>query len=134
MNLEHFASLGHLRPFYRLGNHYVHAGARAAELNSRAAGPERSVISTGPTVFGDIAETCHGAMISLHQSTGALVSAFITEDRESSVDLVVGVQAQSRLVDRAGSAYGVAAEVARSRGWFSHRATTTDSGVGNRVA
>lgn len=120
--LEELAGLGHLRPFYRLGNHHVHAGPRASELNRRS--PDEpgapALITAGPTVWSDIAETCHGAMISLEQVTVALCNAYIAVDSRTEVDLMVSLKAAVTFVRDAGPAYGEAADLARKRGWFDH--------------
>lgn len=120
--LEERAGLGHLRPFYRLGNHHVHAGPRASELNMRnPGGPDAAaLIIAGPTVMSDIGETCHGAMISLEQSTVALCNAYIAVEPRSAVDLTVSLKAAVKFVEKAGPAYGDAAAQARARGWFTH--------------
>lgn len=122
LDLEGYAGLAHLRPFYRLGNHHVHAGPRAAELNMRGDVIGRR-ITTGQSVFADIAEICHGSIISLSQASSALVTSALEEDLGGDVDLLVGLLAQAKFVDDAGVAYSAAAERARTRGWFTHRAS-----------
>ena len=115
--LEELAGLGHLRPFYRLGNHYVHAGPRASILNMRdEEGPDsRRLITAGPTVMGDIAETCHGAMISLEQATAALGNAYFDTNPKGAVDIAISLKAAVMFVRDAGPAYGDAADRARER-------------------
>lgn len=121
-DLEILAGLQHLRPFYRLGNHFVHAGPHASALNMRQdPGSEtRRLITAGATVMADIAETCHGAMISLEQATAALATAHLSNEPNGSVDIVVALKALSMFVRDAGPAYGEAADRARELGWFSH--------------
>jgi hypothetical protein len=120
--LEERGGLGHLRPFYRLGSHHVHAGARAAELNTTTSPTGGILITTGAAVYGDIAEVCHGAMISLHQVTSALVNECISsgDEIQGPVELLMGLIAQQRFVDDAGEAYLNAYRAARDRGWVDH--------------
>ncbi|MBE1513424.1 DUF5677 domain-containing protein [Nesterenkonia halotolerans] len=121
-DLELLVGLEHLRPFYKLGNNHIHAGPRAGELNLNEGTPSgTSSITVGPTVFGDIAETCHGAMISVHQATAGLVNAYFADNPGSGLDLLVGLMAQARFVEDGGKLWGEAAERARGRGWFTHR-------------
>lgn len=120
-DLESIADLGHMRPFYRLGNNHIHAGPRAGELNLIDVTPSGSpAITVGATVFGNIAETCHGAMISVHQATAGLVSAYLSEKPEGGLDHLVGLKAQARFINEAGELWGESATRARARGWFTH--------------
>lgn len=121
--LEKLAGLGHLRPFYRLGSHYVHAGPQASNLNMRTEGGPGTprLITVGPTVFADFGETCHGAMISLEQATAVLCGAYVHAESEDAADIMIKASAATRLVHDAGPAYGDAADRARERGWFTHR-------------
>jgi len=122
IDLESLAGLTHLRPYYRLGNNHVHSGPRASELNLSNRSPRGTpAVTVGASVFGEIAETCHGAMISVHQATAALVSAYLNGSRKGGLDLLVGIKAQSRFVDESGELWGEAADKARARGWFGHR-------------
>lgn len=121
VDLESVAGLSHMRPFYRLGNNHIHPGPRAGELNLTDFTPGGTpAMTVGASVFGDIAETCHCAMISVHQATVALVSAHLNELLEGGLDLVVGMKAQSRFVNESGTLWGEAADRARANGWFSH--------------
>lgn len=121
IDLESLAGLSHMRPFYRLGNNHIHSGPRAGELNlTDLTSRGTPAITVGASVFGDIAETCHGAMISVHQATAALVSAHLNELPDGGLDLLVGIKAQSRFVNESGELWSEAADEARSRGWFSH--------------
>lgn len=117
--LEEIAGVEHLAPFYLLGNHAVHGGPRASSLQ-RVEINGVQYRTPGATVFGDIAETAHGALISLHQVNCALLSERCrTDDLNSQVVITAG--AIGELVERAGPVFGRAADVARSKGWFSHR-------------
>jgi hypothetical protein len=125
-DLESLAGLSHMRPYYRLGNHHIHSGPRAGELNyGDVTSRGTPAITVGATVFGDIAETCHGAMISVHHATANLVVAHMAEREgtgDMGLDLLVGLKAQARFVEDAGELWGEAADHARSKGWFSHTA------------
>jgi hypothetical protein len=122
VDLERLAGLSHLRPFYRLGNNFVHAGPRGAALNMHVdPATGHRTINIGGTVFADIAETCHGAMISLHQATASLVVSYFKIAHLGVVDLLVGLKAQSMFVKDGGDAWGAAADGARERGWFTHK-------------
>lgn len=117
--LEEIAGVEHLRPFYRLGNHSVHSGPRASLLQ-RVKINGVSHRTPGATVFGDIAETAHGALISLHQVNCALLSERCRAD-DLDKQTVISAGAIGELVERAGPVFGEAADVARLKGWFSHR-------------
>jgi len=116
--LEQTAGLGHLHPFYRYGSHAVHGGPRSSSIQ-RAEINGVAHRMPGATVFSDLAETAHGALISVQQVNSALM---IERLRASDLDerSVVAVGAVGQLVERAGSLYGAAADLARSRGWFFH--------------
>lgn len=117
--LEEIAGVEHLGPFYRLGNHAVHGGPRASSLQRvEINGVQHR--TPGATVFGDIAETAHGALISLHQVNCALLSERCRAD-DLDNRIVISAGAIGELVERAGPVFGEAADVARSKGWFSHR-------------
>lgn len=118
-SLESLVNLDHLRPFYRLGNHHIHAGPRAAELNIVNRG-EQQTWTVGATVFGDIAEISHAALISLLQITTALVSHELSIDESWSIDHLVGLKILQRYVDEAGDLYGAGAENAHRRGLIDH--------------
>lgn len=119
-DLEELAGLAHLRPFYGLGSHHVHAGPRAAELNTSQDANGAVRITTGATVFADVAETSHGAMISLLQITSALVVEGLVADLEAAAEVSIGLQCLSRLVADGGERYHSAAQRARDLGWIDH--------------
>lgn len=119
--LEDLANLGHFRPFYRLGSHFVHAGARSTELGIVDDGARRSR-TTGATVYANISETCHGALISFLHITLAL--AIPTGDYEPLqhrlLDDLIAAQIMLRWVDQAGVRYVACADRAREEGLFKH--------------
>jgi hypothetical protein len=118
-DLEEHAGVSRLRPFYKLGNSYIHAGPHALSLNIHTdVVSGKKSINSGATVFGDIAETCHGAMISVHQATASLVVAHLKADGPGAVDLLVGLKAQQRFVQDAADVWGRAADKARA--WLVH--------------
>lgn len=117
--LEKIAGVDHLRPFYRLGSHAVHSGPRSSSLQRAEIDgvPHRM---PGATVFGDIAETAHGALISVQQVNSALMAERLKAD-DLDEQSVIAVGAIGVLVEHAGPAFGEAADAARLKGWFSHR-------------
>lgn len=121
LDLEGLASLNHLRPFYRLASHHVHAGARAAELNRYQGMDGRILIPTGATLRDNLAELGHGALISLLQVTAALVVEAQKDDMPREIEATIGLQCLRRLVDDAGTKFSSAAKTARERGWVVDR-------------
>ncbi len=113
-DLEKYADLGHLYPFYRLGNHSVHAGPRASTL-------QRIEIdgvlhrSPGATVHADFAETAHGALISLQQINAALLGERVGAGAD--VDSLVAIMAIAGLIEVAGGRLTAAAQAAAEKGW-----------------
>lgn len=117
--LEKIAGLDHLRPIYRYGSHAVHGGPRSASIQ-RVEIDGVAHRMPGATVFSDLAETAHGALISVQQVNSALMVERLKAD-DLDERSVVAVGAIGELVERAGTVFGAAADAARSRGWFSHR-------------
>jgi hypothetical protein len=119
--LEALAQRDHLRPFYRLGSHHVHAGSRAAELNTVTHLPDGIVTTTGASVYADITETSHAAMQSVLGIVIELLSYQMeSDDEEPTLDNMVSMKALLWLVDKAGGRYAAAAKGARERGLFEH--------------
>lgn len=112
--LEEYADLGHLYPFYRLGNHSVHAGPHASTMNYIEIGGSLHR-SPGSTVHADFAETAHAALISLQQINGALLVERVAA--EIDVDSLVGVMAIAGLIEVAGDRFEAAVGVAAEKGW-----------------
>ncbi|WP_194904407.1 DUF5677 domain-containing protein [Catenulispora rubra] len=100
--LEDLAGLGHLKPFYRLSNHYVHAGPRSAVLNLYNVRGRRS-IGAGARADTDIGEVGHGALTSLLQCTVPLIArdGVVSNDP----DTLLAIKCMQRLVDDAGTAF-----------------------------
>jgi len=113
--LEEHADLGHLYPFYRLGNHSVHAGPHASTLNYIEIGGSLHR-SPGSTVHADFAETAHAALTSLQQINGALLVERVAA--EIDVDSLIGVMAIGGLIEVAGDRFETAVQVAEERGWI----------------
>lgn len=118
--LEQLAGLSHLRPFYRLGSHHVHAGSRAAGLNLSQERGEPPLITVGATVLADIAEVSHGALISVMQVISNLVDEALEYEVDGIIELLVGLNFVQRYTDHAGSLYVAAARSAKERGWIEH--------------
>lgn len=114
--IEEKAALTHLRPFYRYGSHHVHAGARAGELNVRECAQCGTSARVGADVHADIAEVCHGAMISICHVAGAFVAAVVAETPAHLIDLRVAGAMLIRFQERGGDAYVAASDIARQRG------------------
>ena len=112
--LEAYADLGHLYPFYRLGNHSVHAGPRASTLQRIDIDgvPHRS---PGSTVHADFAETAHGALISLQQINAAMLVERAGAGPD--VDSLIAVMAIAGLIEVAGDRFAAAAQSAATKGW-----------------
>lgn len=107
IDLESLAGLGHLRPLYRLGNTTSTHVLAQGELNLSDITPsDTPAITVGDDVLGDIAETCHRAMISVHRATAGLVSADLSDKPDGGLDLLVGLMAQARFVNEAGERWG----------------------------
>ncbi|MCU1615783.1 MAG: hypothetical protein JWO98_3323 [Frankiales bacterium] len=130
--LEGLARVGHLRPYYRLGSHSVHAGPRASTLQRSAIGGIEHR-TPGATVYGDFAETAQAALISLHQINSCLLVERIKSASE--VDLLAAVMSLEQLLGRAADLFVDSAATARERGWIpynldgSDRTTSESPGV-----
>lgn len=98
--LEKRAELDHLRPYYNLGLHQIHAGARGAQLALFVRGGQQ-MIQTGPGNTG-FAETAHASLISM---TNVTVSLLLLP-KEPSYMAVVLTGALRELVRRAGDLFG----------------------------
>jgi hypothetical protein len=112
--LEAYADLGHLYPFYRLGNHSVHAGPRASTLQRIDIDgvPHRS---PGSTVHADFAETAHGALISLQQINATMLVERVGAGPD--VDSLIAVMAIAGLIEVAADRFAAAAQSAATKGW-----------------
>ncbi|WP_412539441.1 DUF5677 domain-containing protein [Longispora sp. K20-0274] len=100
--LEEAAELKHHRPLYRESNHYVHAGPRAAVLNTYV---QRGgwTIGVGARAERDLAEVGHGALVSLLQCTASLI-AHVPVATENP-DNLLGLMCLQQLVEDAGLAF-----------------------------
>jgi len=114
-DLERCAKLDHLRPFYMRGSHHVHAGPRAAVL-SMAVVDGRPVRIPGKTVYGNMADTCHSALISMLQITSSLVVAWYRYSDHSDYESLVGLLCLQRLVEDAGDLFATASMKAEEQG------------------
>jgi hypothetical protein len=95
--IERHAGLEHLRPYYRLASHGVHANPKAAmfRLGLR---PGENLLLAGPSNAG-LADPGHATCISLNQLTVALLM------HKVSLSNVLLASALAVIVDRAGDAY-----------------------------
>lgn len=98
--LEVKAGIEHLRPYYRLGLHGIHAGSRGLELALFTRGGQTYVL-VGPVNAG-FAETGHAALISLMHVTVAL-TLIRTRETAGIMPLVL-LRLLDRLVEEAGTA------------------------------
>jgi hypothetical protein len=98
-DLEALTNVAHLRPHYRWASHEVHSDSKGLSQNTlRRSGAEWQ--STGPTNSG-LADPGHMALISLHQTTVALLLC-LESPEPSDLLALVGLQ---ELVDRSGTAF-----------------------------
>jgi len=98
--LEKRAELDHLRPYYNLGLHQIHAGARGAQLALFERGGQQ-MIQTGPGNTG-FAEIAHASLISMTNITVSLLLL----PKSPSYMAVVLTGALRELVRRAGDLFG----------------------------
>jgi len=72
-DLEREAGLAHLRPYYRMASHNVHANIKGATFKLGMAPKAAPLLLAGPSNYG-FADPAHGAAISLTQVTVALLN------------------------------------------------------------
>lgn len=98
--LEQLVGVAHKRPHYRLANHFIHAGPRAALLNLHNQGRWTS-IGVGARAGEDIAETAHGTLLHLVHCTAALI-VHLHKHVDAKYETVLGLATLQRFVDDAG--------------------------------
>ncbi len=103
-DLEGISGLDHLRPYYRLGSHRVHAGAKGLDLG-RVEFRGFDTMLVGPNNSG-LAEVGHGALISLVNVTLPLLRSRIEDD----VMFLPMMKVAAEMSKRAGDLFGAAAE------------------------
>jgi hypothetical protein len=116
--LEALAGMEHFRVIYRLGNHHVHAGPRAAELNMQQL-PTGNVITPGATVYADLIDICDTALSRLLLNTATLVRVAVQLSDEPDVGLIIGLHALRNLHLDAATAYEQGWQKAVNIGWIS---------------
>lgn len=99
--LERLAGLEHFRPWFRLSSHGIHSGATGA-VHIRDFYGRGDVMLAGPSNAG-LADPGNGALISLHQVTGALLIHGGSRGPEPR-DLLT-LKAIARLLDQAQQAF-----------------------------
>lgn len=104
--LEELVGLAHLRPFYDLASHEVHANAKGTRLNVLTRGA-RAYKSTGSSDAG-LAEPGQMALISLNQATAAMLDS----RRDVPPSDLLGLQGINQLLDEACHAFADA-EIAK---------------------
>ncbi len=97
-DIEKAAGLQHLRPFYKMACHNVHANPKGlfTKLGLHPGGPD--YLLAGPSNFG-LADPGHGTAISLSQITSALLL------KKESLDSLVICQILQRLQSQCGEAF-----------------------------
>lgn len=98
--LEQLVGVTHKRPFYRLANHYIHAGPRAAVLNLHNRGGWTS-IGVGARAGEDIAETAHGTLLHLVHCTATL-TVHLQKHLDAQYETALGLTTLQRFVEDAG--------------------------------
>jgi len=79
-DLERDAGLAHLRPYYRMASHNVHANIKGAKFKLGMAPQAAPLLLAGPSNYG-FTDPAHGATISLTQVTVALLNTRPNLDR-----------------------------------------------------
>jgi Family of unknown function (DUF5677) len=97
-DIEQVVGLDHLRPYYKLASHNVHANPKGM-LFRLGLYPERTnLLLAGPSDAG-LADPGHGAAISLFQTTTTLLTT------EANIDRLVICHVMVKLVDEIGDAF-----------------------------
>lgn len=99
--LERLVGLEHFKPWFRLSSHGIHGGATGA-VHIKDFYGRGDVMLAGPSNAG-LADPGNGALISLHQVTGALL-IYGGSDGPGPQDLLT-LKAIARLVDQAQQAF-----------------------------
>ena len=96
-DIERNAGLAHLRPYYKLASHNVHANPRGAFFKLGLL-PDQQMLLAGPSDLG-LADPGHGTAISLSQITLTLLTM------KPNIDRLVICQILSRLEHEVGEAF-----------------------------
>jgi hypothetical protein len=79
-DIEKAVKMGHLRPYYQMANHAVHAGSKGLYFDLGAEASRGSILLAGASNTG-LSDPGQRAAISLHQATAALLASDITAER-----------------------------------------------------
>jgi len=96
-DIERSAGLAHLRPYYKLASHNVHANPKGAFFKLGLL-PGQQMLLAGPSNLG-LADPGHGTAISLSQITSALLTM------KPNIDRLVICQIMLQLGDEVGDAF-----------------------------
>lgn len=96
-DLEERVNLDHLRPFYRMASHAVHANPKGITFNLGLLGTE-GVLLAGPSNVG-MADPGHATAISLQQVNTALLTT------KPSLQVIVVLRTMKQLVDEIGKTF-----------------------------
>jgi hypothetical protein len=97
-DLETEAGLGHLRPYYKMASHNVHANIKGAKFKLGLGLEKQPLLLAGPSNYG-FADPAHGAAISLNQITAALLNT------RPNLDHLVTLRILSRLTKEIGDEF-----------------------------
>lgn len=95
-DIEEASGIGHLRPYYRMASHPIHAGPKGIAFDIGLGTPGK-VMLAGPSNQG-LADPGHGMCISVMQVTTSLVT------RQPTAGDLVNLQVIQKVVDQAGDA------------------------------
>lgn len=96
-HIEQAAGISHLRPYYRMASHPIHAGPKGLSV-SLGDMKTRSILLAGRSNAG-LADPGHCTCISLLQTTIALLN------HKSDLETIITVMALNQLVEEAGKAF-----------------------------
>jgi hypothetical protein len=86
-DIEKAVQLDHIRPYYKMASHSVHANVKAIRF-SLALAPDQDLLLTGPSNLG-LTDPGHGAAISLGQTTIAMLGLHPSMDSLSMSRVIV---------------------------------------------
>ncbi len=96
--LESEAGLAHLRPYYRMASHNVHANVKGSTFNLGIAPHSEPCLLAGPSDYG-FTDPAHGTAISLMQVTTALLLT------RPNIDRMVIIKILEKLENRIGEEF-----------------------------
>lgn len=92
-DIETAAGLAHLRPYYKMASHNVHANVKGVTFKLGIAPQSEPVLLAGPSNYG-FADPAHGAAMSLNQITVALLNTRPNIDRLVALTILLKLQAE----------------------------------------